>query len=76
MSRKQIIEVGLSKLVSRKLLVFFIACIGLFTGNVDSGDWTIIAGVFLGTQGVIDSIEKLYKAKSGGGYYSETIIDK
>lgn len=76
MSRKQIIDLGLAKLVSRKLLVFLIACVGLFTGNLNSGDWTIIAGIFIGTQGVIDSIEKLYKAKGGGGYYSETIIDK
>jgi hypothetical protein len=74
MSRRQIIDLGLSKLVSRKLLVFLIACVGLFTGNLDGGDWTVIAGVFIGTQGVIDSIKEIYKAK-GGGYFSE-VIDK
>lgn len=49
----------LNRYLSRKLLVFLVACFGLFAGKLDSSDWVTIAAVYIGTQGVIDAIQKL-----------------
>ena len=49
----------LNKYVSRKLRVFAVASLALFTQTLTSGDWVIIAGVYIGTQGAIDAIAKL-----------------
>lgn len=49
----------LSRYISRKLMVFVVACFGLFSETLTSSDWVIIAGVYIGTQGAIDAIAKL-----------------
>ncbi len=49
----------LSRYISRKLMVFVVASFGLFSETLTSSDWVIIAGVYIGTQGVIDAIAKL-----------------
>jgi len=60
MSREQIDKL-LSKWVSRKLLVFLIACIGLFTTTLTSADWVIIATAYIGIEGVTNIVERLRK---------------
>jgi len=58
MSKRQL-DVLLDKLISRKLMVFLIACAGLFIGNLTSSDWVIIATAYIGIQGVTDIVAKL-----------------
>lgn len=49
----------LNKIISRKLMVFLIACGGLFTGTLTSSDWVVIATIYISVQGVTDLIIKL-----------------
>ncbi len=53
------IDTTLKKYVSRKLMVFVVASLGLFSATINSSDWVIIAAVYIGTQGAIDAIVKL-----------------
>ena len=55
------IDEFLNRYLSRKLLVFLVACLGLFLGKLTSSDWVTIAAVYIGTQGVIDAISKIKK---------------
>ena len=55
MSRQQL-DILLNKIVSRKLLVFLIACVGLFTGSLTSSDWVIIATAYVSIQGFTDIV--------------------
>jgi len=63
MSREQI-DILISKWISRKLLVFLIACVGLFSGSLTSSDWIIIATAYIGIEGATNIVERLMKAKS------------
>ena len=63
MSRKEKIDLFLNKWVSRKLTVFGIASIALFSGNIESNDWVIIATAYISLQGVTDIVERIYKSK-------------
>jgi hypothetical protein len=56
---RQKIDQILNRYVSRKLMVFVVASFGLFSQTLTSSDWVIIAGIYIGTQGVIDAIAKL-----------------
>jgi len=56
---RQKLDAFLNKYLSRKLMVFFIACLGLFLGNLESSDWITIATVYIGTQGAVDIVTKL-----------------
>ena len=58
MSKEQIDKI-LEKLVSRKLMVFIVACVGLFIGNITSTDWVIIATAYVSIQGFTDIILKI-----------------
>tara|TARA_R110002050_G_scaffold144102_2_gene269518 strand:- start:1229 stop:1408 length:180 start_codon:yes stop_codon:yes gene_type:complete len=49
----------LNRYISRKLMVFVVACFGLFSETLTSSDWVIIAGVYISAQGAIDAIAKL-----------------
>jgi len=64
MSRREFIDRYLGKGISKKLMVFVIASIALFIGKLTSMDWVIIAGIYIGSQTVID----VFKAKSGNVY--------
>lgn len=66
MSRKEFIDSIQSKWISRKLLVFVIGSIALFTGNVESGDWVVISSVYISLEGVTSIVERIYKSKSSG----------
>lgn len=71
MSRREFIDKHLNKWISRKLIVFIIASIGLFTASITSGDWVIISAVYLGSQTATDIIERLIKAKSNDGDFTD-----
>lgn len=58
MSREQL-DAVLDKFISRKLLVFLVACAGLFLGNITSSDWVIVATAYVGVQGFVDIISKI-----------------
>lgn len=58
MSREQL-DILINKWISRKLLVFIVACSGLFSGYLTSSDWVIIATAYIGIQGFTDIVNKL-----------------
>ena len=49
----------LNKFISRKLMVFIIACGGLFAGNLTSSDWVIISTAYISVQGFTDIVTRL-----------------
>ena len=65
MSTREKIDLYLNKWVSRKLTVFVVGSIGLFSGNLTSSDWVIIATAYITIEGVTTIVEKLMKAKAG-----------
>jgi hypothetical protein len=64
MSRKEKIDLLLSKWVSRKLTVFVVASAGLFSGVITSTDWVIIATSYITIEGVTNIVERLMKTKN------------
>jgi hypothetical protein len=64
MSRKEKIDLLLSKWVSRKLTVFVVASAGLFSGVITSTDWVIIATSYIAIEGATNIVERLIKAKN------------
>jgi hypothetical protein len=64
MSRKEKIDLLLSKWVSRKLTVFVIASVGLFSGSITSTDWVIVATSYITIEGVTNIVERLMKVKN------------
>jgi len=60
MSKEQF-DLILNKWISRKLLVFMVACGGLFSGQLTSSDWVIIATAYIGIEGVTNIVERLRK---------------
>jgi hypothetical protein len=61
MSSKEKVDLFLKKWVSRKLMVFSIASVALFTGSIASNDWVIVATAYISLQGVTDIVQKLQK---------------
>jgi hypothetical protein len=64
MSTKEKVDLLLSKWVSRKLTVFVIASIGLFTGSLTSDNWVILATAYISIEGATTIVERLIKAKN------------
>ena len=64
MSRKEKIDLFLSRWVSRKLMAFVIASVALFSGSIESNDWVIVATAYISLQGVTDIVERIYKTKN------------
>jgi hypothetical protein len=60
MSKEQF-DLIISKWISRKLLVFIVACGGLFGGQLTSSDWIIIATAYIGIEGITNIVERLRK---------------
>jgi hypothetical protein len=56
---KENIDRILSKFISRKLMVFLIACGGLFAGDLTSQDWVVIATAYVSIQGFTDIVAKI-----------------
>lgn len=63
MSRKERIDLFLNKWISRKLIVFIVGSIGLFTKDITSGDWVIISTAYIAIEGATNIVERLMKAK-------------
>ena len=63
MSKQEFIDKVQSKWISRKLLVFIIASVALFTGNVQSSDWVIISSIYISLEGATSIVERIYKSK-------------
>jgi len=59
MEQKGIIDKFIERYSSRKLLVFFIATMLCLFSDLTSSDWTILAGIYIGSQAVIDGITKM-----------------
>ncbi len=64
MSRKEKIDLFISKWVSRKLSVFVVASSGLFSGVITSTDWVIIATSYIAIEGATNIVERLMKVKN------------
>lgn len=60
MSKEQF-DLILSKWISRKLLVFLVACAGLFNQTLTSSDWVVIATAYIGIEGITNIVERLRK---------------
>lgn len=58
---KHIIDKILSFAISKKLTVFLISCIALFSDKIDGEQFMVMASVYVGTQGIIDAIKEYYK---------------
>mgnify|MGYP003110273076 FL=1 len=56
---KAFIDTWLSKLTSRKLMVWATATGLTLAGHVTSEDWVIISAIYIGGQTVIDGIARL-----------------
>ncbi len=63
MSTREKIDLYLNKWVSRKLTVFVVGSVGLFSGNLTSSDWVIIATAYIAIEGATNIVERLMKAK-------------
>lgn len=63
MSRKEKIDFYLGKLMSRKLTAFVIGSVGLFTNNITSGDWIILASVYIASEAATKIV---YQLKGNG----------
>ena len=66
MSRQEYIDKYLSKFVSRKLLVFLIGSVGLFTGNLTGDNWVVVASAYVSIEGFTTIIKEIYKSKING----------
>lgn len=64
MSRQELIDKYVNKWVSRKLVVFAVASVGLFTKVIDSGDWVIISTAYISIEGFTSIVTKVYKSKT------------
>ena len=64
MSSREKVDLFLNKWVSRKLTVFVIASVGLFTAAITSTDWVIIATSYITIEGVTNIVERLMKVKN------------
>ena len=56
---KQIIDKGLNKLISRKLMAWATATCLLMFADLASSDWVIITCVYIGGQTVVDTVARL-----------------
>jgi len=63
-NRKEKIDYFLKRWISRKLTVFIVASVGLFSNVITSSDWVIIATAYIAIQGFTDVVERLFKLRS------------
>jgi hypothetical protein len=63
--KKEMLDKGIGKLVSRKLLVWLVATAGVPLHLIDGEQWLQISMVYIGTQAAKDFIIEYVKAKSG-----------
>lgn len=63
--KKELLDKGISKLVSRKLLVWLVATAGVPLHLIDGEQWLQISMVYIGSQAAKDFIIEYVKAKAG-----------
>jgi len=63
MSTREKVDIFLNKWVSRKLTVFVVGSVGLFSGSLTSSDWVIIATAYIAIEGATNIVERIMKAK-------------
>lgn len=56
---KERIDFLLQKWTSRKLMVFIISAIALFTGKLNGDSWVIVSTAYIGSEMVIDAVTRL-----------------
>lgn len=44
-------------------MAFVIASVALFTSNIDSDNWTVVAAIYIGSQAATEIAERLFKAR-------------
>jgi len=61
MKQKQeaVVDAWLSKVTSRKLMVWTASTIMMCMGMIESADWVMISAIYIGGQSVIDGIAKM-----------------
>ena len=59
MSTKEKIDLFLGKFISRKLMVFGISVVALFSDKITGDNWIILSTAYIGIQGVTDIVKKL-----------------
>jgi len=61
MKEKQeaVVDAWLSKVTSRKLMVWTASTILMYMGMVESADWVMISAIYIGGQSIIDGIAKM-----------------
>jgi len=60
---RHLLDKGLERIVSRKLLAWATATGLLAFADLSSADWTMITVVYIGTQGVVDTVARLKGVK-------------
>ena len=60
---RHVLDKGLNKLISRKLLAWVTATGLLAFADLASGDWVIITCVYIGGQTVVDTVARLRGVK-------------
>jgi hypothetical protein len=53
----------LDKIISRKLLVWIISTVFMYTAKIQPDDWIMISMVYIGSQGALDIVDRYTKSK-------------
>jgi hypothetical protein len=64
---------GLNKLISRKLMVWLCATIGVPLNYITGEDWIQISMVYIGSQAAMDFVLNYVKAKNGNQQWPQTL---
>jgi hypothetical protein len=73
MSKQEFIDKVQSKWISRKLFVFLIGSVALFTGKLQGQDWVIVSSIYISLEGVTSIAERMIKARQGGSQINQTL---
>lgn len=65
MIRNAVVDRGLQKVISRKLLVWFIGTIGVPLGYISGDQWIQLSMVYIGSQAASNFVLNYLKAKGG-----------
>lgn len=63
--KQQILDRFVGKIVSRKLLVWVVATIGVPLGFINGDQWMQISIIYIGTQAVISGVTEYVRATKG-----------
>jgi hypothetical protein len=63
MKNNPIIDGFIARLLSRKLIVFILATIGLYLSNLTSSDWVTISAIYLSVEGAADIVGRFISKK-------------